>query len=176
MDAETITFLWLGAGIIMMASEMVLPGMVIGFLGLASVVVAGARFLGLVESLGASLGLWASVSVGLVLGLRNVAQKYFPSEEETVNIDEDTSMYGKEVDVVSDCDDKSDYGRIRYQGTSWPAKSIEGPIPAGSRAKLVYRDNVAWIIEAIEVVGQLEASHQNQVPAQKETVQEETPS
>ena len=85
-------------------------------------------------------------------------------------------MYGKEVDVVSDCDDKSDYGRIRYQGTSWPAKSIEGPIPAGSRAKLVYRDNVAWIIEAIEVVGQLEASHQNQVPAQKEAVQEETPS
>ena len=118
----------------MMASEIVLPGMVIGFLGLASVVVAGARALGLVESLGASLGLWASVSVGLVLGLRNVAQKYFPSEEETVNIDEDTSMYGKEVVVVSDCDDNSDYGRIRYQGTSWPAKSIEGPIPAGSRA------------------------------------------
>ena len=39
---------------------------------------------------------------------------------------------------------------------------------------MVYRDNVAWIIEAIEVVGQLEASHQNQVPAQKETVQKDT--
>ncbi len=176
MDAETITFIWLGAGILMMASEMVLPGMVIGFLGLASVVVAGARSLGLVESLGASLGLWASVSVGLVLGLRNIAQKYFPSEEQTVNIDEDTSMYGTEVIVVSDCDDNSDYGRIRYQGTSWPAKSMEGPIPAGSRAKLVYRDNVAWIIEAIEFAGQLEADYQNKVPAPEETVKEEIPS
>ena len=65
----------------MMRSEMVVPGMVIGFLGFASVLVAGARALGLVESLGASVGLWAVTSMGLVLSLRNVAKKYFPSEE-----------------------------------------------------------------------------------------------
>ena len=113
----------------MMASEIVLPGMVIGFLGLASVVVAGARALGLVESLGASLGLWASVSVGLVLGLRNVAQKYFPSEEETVNIDEDTSMYGKEVVVVSDCDDNSVMAAFVTKARLARKKVLKAPFP-----------------------------------------------
>ena len=169
MDTETITLIWLVAGILMMGSEILVPGMVIGFLGLASVIVAGIRSLGLVESLEASLGLWATISVALVLGLRNIAQKYFPSEEETVNIDEDSSMYGKEVVVVSTCDDASDYGRIRYQGTSWPAKSIEGTIAAGTHAKLVYRDNVAWIIEAIEPVRQLEEQLENKVPEMNES-------
>jgi membrane protein implicated in regulation of membrane protease activity len=176
VDSETITLIWLVAGILMMGSEMLVPGMVIGFLGLASVIVAGIRSLGLIESLEGSLGLWASISVGLVLGLRNVAQKYFPSEEETVNIDEDSSMYGKEVIVVSACDDTSDYGRIRYQGTSWPAKSIGGTISAGTQAKLVYRDNVAWIIEAIEPARQLEDNHENKVPQTSEVPSHETSS
>ena len=72
MDTETITLIWLVAGILMMGSEILVPGMVIGFLGLASVIVAGIRSLGLVESLEASLGLWATISVALMKVCRTV--------------------------------------------------------------------------------------------------------
>ena len=176
LDGDTITTIWLIAGITMMLSEMIVPGMVIGFLGFASVLVAGARALGIVESLGASVGLWTVTSVGLVLSLRNVAKKYFPSEEKRVSIDEDASMYGKEVQVLSDCSDANDEGRIRIQGTSWPAKTVEGTIAAGTTAKLVYRDNVAWIIEPLEVAGQLESGERpSKVPvAQTENEEAET--
>lgn len=173
MDSETVTTIWLVAGIVLMLSEIVAPGMVVGFLGFASLLVAGARALGLIESLGASFGLWAVTSVGLVLSLRNVAKKYFPSEEKRVSIDEDASMYGKEVQVLSDCSDANDAGRIRIQGTSWPAKTVEGTIAAGTTAKLVYRDNVAWIIEPLEVVGQLGAGDlPHKVPAAQTEHQE----
>lgn len=170
MDGETITLTWLVAGIVMMFSELFFPGMVIGFLGFAGILVAGARALGFIESLGASFGLWTVTSVGLVLSLRNIAKKYFPSEEGRVSIDEDTSMYGKEALVTRDCDDQSKEGRIRVQGTTWPAKTVEGKIPAGTTAKLVYRDNVAWIIEPLESAGELEEA---KLPAKVPNMNEE---
>ena len=170
LDPGIITLIWLVAGILMLASEIVLPGMVIGFLGAASILVAGCRFAGLIESLGASLGLWLVTSVGLVLGLRNLAKKYFPSEEHRANVDEASEAFGAEVIVLSDCNENSSEGRIRYQGTSWPAKTVEGKIPAGHKAKLVYRDNVAWVIEAVEVNALIEEGGSVKVP--EETAKE----
>jgi membrane protein implicated in regulation of membrane protease activity len=51
MSPDTITWLWLLGGIILLASELLLPGLVAMFLGLGALVVALLRWLGLIDSL-----------------------------------------------------------------------------------------------------------------------------
>ena len=38
-------------------------------------------------------------------------------------------------------------GRIRHRGSSWPATCLEGSIPEGKKARLLYRDNLVWFVE-----------------------------
>lgn len=157
MDPVIITWLWLVAGLLLIGGEVVLPGLVSIFLGIAAVLVAGLRFLGLVESLPASLGLWMVSSVALVLVFRNLAKKWLPNETSRENIDERTENYGKIVDVLADIDEESSEGRIRFQGTEWAARSVEGTLKKGDKARIVYNENLLWIVEAVEEVKELEA-------------------
>ena len=41
-------------------------------------------------------------------------------------------------------------GRISYQGTTWPAVSPEGEIPAGGQARIISRHNIMWIVEPVD--------------------------
>ena len=54
------------------------------------------------------------------------------------------------MEVVTGVNAKDPAGRIRYQGTSWPAISLQGDIPAGRKARLLARDNLAWVVEPVE--------------------------
>ncbi|HCF59376.1 MAG TPA: nodulation protein NfeD, partial [Myxococcales bacterium] len=51
MSPETITWIWLVGGVALMLAELIVPGAVVIFLGAAAVLIAGARGLGLIESL-----------------------------------------------------------------------------------------------------------------------------
>jgi membrane protein implicated in regulation of membrane protease activity len=45
------------------------------------------------------------------------------------------------VEVIEPVTDLNNSGRIRFQGISWQARSVEGEIPAGSQVRIKYRDN-----------------------------------
>ncbi len=134
-----------------MAFELVAPGLVVIFMGMSAVLVAGLQWIGLLETLPASLATWMGLSVVLVAVLRRVITRYIPAEVRRDHADEQLSALGQEVEVISGCASQHHEGRIRFQGTSWPARTIEGDIPAGSRARLLYRDNLSWIVEPIEM-------------------------
>lgn len=68
--------------------------------------------------------------------------------------DEDLDAVGSIVETLSTvhCGDHS--GRIRFRGSTWPATAIAEDIPAGHKARIVYRDNLAWTLEPYDGLAQ----------------------
>ena len=154
MDQESIfTLIWLAMGILLVASELFLPGMVAVFLGAAAMAVSLLRWAGMLSGWSESFFAWMLLSISMVIGLRGVVQRWFRPEESRNNTDEDLAAFGQVVEVVEDCHENEDApptGRIRFQGSTWPAFSAQGTVPKGERARLVYRDNLTWVIEAVD--------------------------
>jgi membrane protein implicated in regulation of membrane protease activity len=148
--ADVWTWVWLGAGAFLMAAELAVPGLVVVFLGMAAVVVALGRWLGLWTSPMGSLTAWFTWSIVFLVILRSLVLRWFPGESTVQATDEDSEAFGQIVEVVTGVNAKDPAGRIRYQGTSWPAISLQGDIPAGRKARLLARDNLAWVVEPVE--------------------------
>ena len=58
------------------------------------------------------------------------------------------------VEAVEDINDVTNEGRIRYQGISWQARTLEGNVPAGTKVRIKYRDNTTWIVEPVDAIDQ----------------------
>lgn len=151
MDASMWMWLWLVGGLVLLGSELVLPGAVAAFLGLAALVVAGGVWAGLLTGLPGMLFTWMGTSTLLVLTLRSWLLRRFPPDSTKGELRDHRALYGTEVEVVTDVSPDNDTGRIRLDGTSWQALSSAGPIPAGAKAKLVYLDNLVWTVEPLEL-------------------------
>ena len=157
MDA--LTLFWLILGGVLIVSELVVPGLVVVFLGVAALLVAGALHLGFIEHWIGSFTTWFVASLGLIVALRGAVQRLFPPEVVRREIDEDTEAFGCEVEVVEAVGpDRSD-GRIRFRDATWSARSLKTFLPAGSRARLVFRENLIWVVEACDGRRQLEGKN-----------------
>mgnify|MGYP000674029547 CR=1 FL=1 len=146
-DPNTIPWIWFIGGILMMLSEFLVPGLLMVFLGGAAVITAIGLWIGLIDSFIASLVLWSVSSLTLTLSLRRLVRRFFPAESSFQAVEEDSDAYGTIVDVVETVSYDNDHGRIRFQGTSWPATCEEGAIPKGQKAKLLCRSNIGWVVE-----------------------------
>lgn len=159
MDSITVAFLVVG--VLLVASELVNLSLVPVFLGVAALMVAGLRGLGIIESVPMSLLVWSMASVALALPLRPLARRYLKTGERKVDTShEDTDARGEVVDVLEPVDDQSDNGRIRFQGTTWSARAVDGVVPRGAKARLVYKDKLVWIVEPLGALDDM-----NRVPA-----------
>lgn len=165
MSAEIITLIWLITGVSLIGAELVLPGLVSIFMGIAAVLVAGLRFVGLLDSMPASLITWMVLSVVSVLAFRKVAKKWLPSETTDENFDEDRDFLGRVVEVTDEISEHHKDGRIRFQGTSWTATCTDGVIKKGEKARIIYRDNLVWVVEPYKVgMGELPPATTEAVP------------
>jgi membrane-bound ClpP family serine protease len=61
--------------------------------------------------------------------------------------DEDLDTFGMIVEVVEPIDPDHSHGRIALYGTTWNATSVSDPIDRGEKAKVLYRDNLVWVVE-----------------------------
>ena len=93
---------------------------------------------------------WFITSVVLTVGALPFIKKYFGGETSSKYADEDYEAMDRIVDVVEDINDLNNDGRIRYQGISWQARTLEGDALAGSQVRIKYRDNTTWIVEPID--------------------------
>jgi len=156
--ADIITWIWLIAGLLLIATELFIPGLVVCFLGLAAIIVAGLRWLGLITGLIPSFTVWFITSIVLLISLRHFLLRWVPSESTYTSSDEDLDAVGSIVEVVQTVSELEP-GRIRYAGTTWPATTRHGTLLPGQKARLLYRDNLVWVVE----------SHQELSSAEKET-------
>ncbi len=161
MDPWTLAFLVGGA--LLIASELIVPSLFTVFLGVAALMTAGLRGVGLVESVPISFLIWSVISLGLVLPFRPLVQKFLPGgksdvKKDRTDVEHDRDSMGELVDVVDDVSEEHDRGRIRFQGTTWQARMVTGSLKKGERAQLVYREGSIWMIEAIAVEGTVEGA------------------
>ncbi len=153
MSSDWMTMAWLIGGALLVLAELVLPGLVALFLGLAAILVAGLRWLGLVESLPATLASWMGLSVALTFGLRRWMMRLMPGERRRSVTDEGVQALGTIVEVTEAVSEDHTRGRIRYQGTTWPAQSTNGALPKGAKAQLVVRREMVWWVEPLPTLG-----------------------
>lgn len=151
MDSDLQTWAWLAIGLALLAGELAAPHLVTGFFGVSALVVAAARALGLVEGLSASLALWGVTALGLLLALRSTLATFAGVPEVSHPIvSDDARLYGSVVEVVTEIVPGEEGGRIRLDGTSWPAKCDGYRIRVGEKVRLVRRENLVWIVEPAE--------------------------
>ncbi len=150
MNADWQTLLWLGLGMGLAASELLLPGMVVIFLGLGALLVALLRWLGLITTLPQSVLVWMVATTILALVLRNYLLRFFPPDKSYTPYRPDLEDLGTEVDVVETVRASDANGRVRHGGTTWQAQSLGEEIPAGGRARLVTRQDLVWMVAPVE--------------------------
>ncbi len=146
MDAELLTWAFFLGGVLLMILETVLPGGVAFFLGVGGLLTGGLRLLGLVSDPVVSVLVWMFVSTGLTIALRPLAVRYLGGDFSLAMTDEDAEAMGQTVTVVEPVSDENK-GRIRFRGATWDARTTEGRLPKGAEARILYRDNLTWIVE-----------------------------
>lgn len=152
MDAEILTWIFLGGGAFLMLLELALPGGVAFFLGLSAFGVGITRFLGILSDPGTSLAVWLLASVGLTIAIRPFIKKYFKGDTFFKLADEDYEAMDKVAEVTEPLTSDDNSGRIRFNGISWQARSMDGPVPAGQKVRIKYRENTTWIVEPIGII------------------------
>ena len=145
LDPDTLGWIFLVGGVLLMSLEAVLPGGIWFFLGLGGLAVSLLTFLDLVTTPEIALAVWLVASAVLTLSLRPLARRYFGGSTSSKIPDEDLEAMDQEVPVLDAVTPTS--GRIRFRGAAWQARTLEGTLPAGSTARLKYRDNLTWIVE-----------------------------
>jgi membrane protein implicated in regulation of membrane protease activity len=149
LDPTLLTWGFVAGGLLLMVLETVVPGGVAGFLGLGGLVIAGLRALGLLLDPWTAIITWVFLSVGLTIALRPLAMRFVRGETSLSLTDEDAEAMGETVMVVEQVGEEKP-GRIRYRGATWDARAVEGTLPKGAEAALLYRDNLTWIVEAAD--------------------------
>ena len=146
MDS-TVLF-WVILGSILVFSELIVPGLIVIFLGMASFFVAFGIWMGWFVSLIDILTAWMLSSLVLIFSLRQVFARLAPGESVVSNMDEDKDAYGSIVEVLKTVG-PHEKGRIFFRGTSWEASSSQ-VIKTGEKAILKSRDLNMWIIEPMD--------------------------
>jgi len=152
MDSEILTWLFVAGGLILMLLELFLPGGVALILGISGLGVGLLRFLGLLSDPGTALAVWLLSSVGLTLAIRPFIKKYFKSDSYTKIADEDFEAMDKVAEVTEPLTDDDNSGRIRFNGISWQARSLEGRVEPGQKVRIKYRENTTWIVEPMGII------------------------
>lgn len=150
MDGELLTWVFLAGGVVLMILEMLLPGGVSFFLGLGGLFVGLLRYFGIMTSTESSVITWLVSSIGLLVLIRPLLIKYWGGDSFFKLPDEDFEAMDQIVEVVEPVNSEDNSGRIHFQGISWQARTLEGQLPKGAKARIKYRDNVTWIVEPLD--------------------------
>lgn len=151
MKGVEIFMVWFAGGVVLMLLEFVVPGGIAFFLGLGAVLVALLLQLGLIDGWVQAFTTWFIGSLVLLFGLRGVVHRIVPAETGRANADEDLDAYNEIVEVCERIPARGE-GRIMFRGSTWSARNYheDRDLEQGSRVRIVYRDNLSWLVEACE--------------------------
>ncbi len=144
-----MSWFWTVLGFVLILAEIILPGAIVIFLGLAALLVAVCLYLGLITGWVSALTLWFISSLVLIISLRHLLQKLIQGDVETQNTDEDLDAFGA-LAIVTEKIDPDAEGRIDFRGSSWQAKCFEGSLLPGTKVKIISREDITWIVEVSE--------------------------
>lgn len=136
-------WLWMIGGVLLLAAEILLPGVFMVWIGIAAIV-TGLFALLFGIGLAGQLGLFALYSVLAVLvGRRFYAVQGTTSSDHQLN-EPGARLVGRRVIVVQAVDEDS--GRVRVGDSEWSARG--GPAQAGDRVRITGVEGNCLIVEA----------------------------
>lgn len=124
---------WLLFGLLLLASEFFMPGLIAAFFGIGALTVALLTLLGVVETTVAQLLLFALLSLLALFGLRRHFKRWLQGTEDNLSAhdQDDAGFIGARVEVLVDFVDG--FGTVQLNGAKWDAESSE-PLRAGEHA------------------------------------------
>lgn len=147
METELLTWIFLIGGVLLIFLEAIVPGGIAFLLGLSGLGVGALRYFGFMDDPLTAVVVWLLSSTVMTIAIRPFINKYFKGEISYKFADEDYEAMDQVVEVIEPVNELDNEGRIRFQGISWQARSVEGNIPAGSKVRIKYRENTTWIVE-----------------------------
>jgi membrane protein implicated in regulation of membrane protease activity len=139
---------WAVLGLLLIFAELLVPGLILVFLGLGAWVTGVALALGWIQGLTATLTIFFMSSVVFVLGLRSLVSRFLPSERIVSETDEAKLALHQSVEVI-EAIPRAGRGRISFRGTTWLARFPEGSedsaVP-GEKVEIFGQDDLTWIV------------------------------
>jgi membrane protein implicated in regulation of membrane protease activity len=136
---------WLIGGIVLIILELVVPGAILMFLGGGALVVALLLWTGVLGHWMGAFTTWFVVSLALIIVFRSMVQRFSGGKSARESTDEDADAAGTVVTVTETIRPGAE-GRIRYRGTTWPAICHDRVLEVDAKARLVHRENLAWVV------------------------------
>jgi membrane protein implicated in regulation of membrane protease activity len=130
---------WLIFGIILILIELFIPGLIVIFFGVSAILMAGLIYLGFITNIFYQFFLWSILSIILVLTLRKITIKFYPSLEK-YQFSKD-SLERKKGIVVEEINPHVGSGRVKISGSYWKAISDDGTIIPVGKEIIVVRQN-----------------------------------
>ena len=146
MDFLINELVWLGAGVLLLLAELIIPGGIIVFLGLGCFVVAGALFFGLVDNWFDVVTLFFVASFVLLLMLRMVFMRFFGGDESRANTFELAEDVDQIVRVTETIGPGETVGQVELRGSFWRAQGDGREIAEGTFARVMSRENITLMV------------------------------
>lgn len=147
MEFLSDTKFWLITGGVLILLEFLLPGLVVVFLGMAALTTALAIANGWATSIYSVSLTFVISSLFYLVFLRHLVTRFLPAETKKVETDEDKLLLGKEVTVLTTVNTANSEGRVKYSGTTWPARSEDTILYPGDKGIITGRENIALLIK-----------------------------
>ena len=142
---DYIPYIWLILGLVLLASEFLIPGFVIFFFGVAAIVMAGITLLipGLSTNFPLQILIWL-FSSGLTLGIfRRFFRKTFKGK--VIKGDDEEEFRGR-IATTLEAISNNHPGRVSFQGTSWKAIAYDEKIKKGDTVEILKKENLTLIV------------------------------
>jgi len=139
---------WFIFGIILILLELFIPGLIVVFFGISAILMAILIYLGFITNIFYQFFLWSILSIILVLSLRRLTIKFYPSLEK-YQFSKD-SLERKKGIVVEEINPHIGSGRVKISGSYWKAVSDDGTIiPVGKEIIVVRQDGLLLYVKVI---------------------------
>lgn len=149
MEYLTNYLFWLIAGSGLMLAEFLIPGAVVVFLGLGALATSGLIYLGYIREAWQAVLCFGAASILMLLTIRKMVMRFYPSSSEKVETDEDKLIFGHKAEAITVLSPHDYSGRVKYSGTTWPARSETGEINAGATVEIIGRDNINLLVREL---------------------------
>lgn len=144
----TCGWLWIYAGLALMLLELVAPGFVLCFFGLAAATVGVLRF-AFGESFGATgqMAAFSALSILYIVLLRRALKKVFVGERDGAARGLTDDYVGR-VGKVTEAIEPPKAGRVLLGDAEWTATAT-APIPAGADVAVVSQQNLTMTVRPL---------------------------
>jgi inner membrane protein len=151
LDNASAELLWFLVGLVLLVSELALPGFVIVFFGIGAWITALCTGIGLVSSFNAQLLIFLISSILSLALFRNKGKRLFEGKVTRVWNPESSmeDLRGQRAVVLQGITPGTPGGRVEFHGTSWNAEA-EVAIATGQIVEITGQDNLTLRVKPIQ--------------------------